>query len=88
MRFTGVELATFRVAPDEAASEQTLHREAERRAGALAVVALLGALAGLGLDLVRRAGGGVCAVVGLVAMQVLSGAIMSTGADSGGVERG
>ncbi len=82
VHFTGVELATFRVAPDPEHAG-TLHQEVERNAGMLAVAALGAAAVGIVLALLGWAGCGICASLGLVDMQVMIWAILLT-SDAGG----
>jgi hypothetical protein len=70
VRFTGAQLAAFSVAPDESTTG-TLHVEVESNAGPFAVLVLLVASLGVLYAVRGLAGGGVCAAVGLLAMQLL-----------------
>ena len=76
VRFTGVQLATFTVQPDDS-TQGDLHVQVERNGGALALVALAAAW-GLALAAIGRAGGGVCASVRLLAIQLLFWAVLLT----------
>lgn len=82
VRFTGVQLATFTVQPDDS-SPGDLHTQVERNGGVLALFVLVAAVVGLVLALSGRVGGGVCASLGLIAMQLLFWALLLTsdGAD-------
>ena len=71
VRFTGAELVTYSVPPDDSHTG-TLHEDVERTSSVLALVTLLAALLGVALAIVGRAGGGICASVGLFAAQVLA----------------
>ena len=83
VRFTGTELATFSVSPDPN-GDGTLDEEIERNGGALALAMLLVAAFGLvGALVARRPRGGLFAIVGLVAAQLLLGAILLTGSAGG-----
>ena len=77
VRFTGVQLATFTVQPDDS-KQGDLHVQVERNGGALALVALVAAAWGLALAAIGRAGGGVCASIGLLAIQLLFWAVLLT----------
>jgi len=77
VRFTGVQLATFTVQPDDS-KQGDLHVQVERNGGALALVALVAAGWGLALAAIGRAGGGVCASIGLLAIQLLFWAVLLT----------
>jgi hypothetical protein len=69
VRFTGLELASFRVAPDRSSSsEDPLHEEVERNGSFFAAVTLLAVLVGLVLSVAGRPGSRVCAIVALVAL--------------------
>ena len=76
VRFTGVELATFTVPPDTE-TEGTLHKDVERNAGLFALLALLAAVSGA-LALLGRGGGGICASLAIVAMQLVLWAVLLT----------
>jgi hypothetical protein len=78
VRFTGAQLATFRVQSDGG----DLHDVVERNAGGLAAAVALAALVGLGLSLQGRRGGGICSVLGLIAMQALAVAIVASATGS------
>jgi hypothetical protein len=86
--FTGAELATFTVPPDESTSSGTLHTEIERNGGALALVVLLAAVLGFVAALARKRRGGICASLGLVVAQLLGMAILLTGTAGGMVDAG
>ena len=77
VRFTGAELVTFSVPPDDTYSG-TLHEDVERQNSALALMTLLAALGGLVLTVAGRAGGGICASIGLFAIQLLAWAVLLT----------
>ncbi len=77
VRFTGVELATFTVPPDEGTGG-TLHMDVERNSGLFALLALVAAVSGILLALLGRGGGGICASFGIVAMQLLLWAVLFT----------
>ena len=77
VRFTGVQLATFNVPPDDSV-HGNLEVQVERNAGALALGALLAAVLGLVFAVTGRAGGGICAALGLLAMQLLAWAVLFT----------
>jgi hypothetical protein len=81
VHFTGSQLATFTVPPDPERSG-VLHEDLERNAGLLAAIALLASCLGLGVAVLNRAGGGICASVGLLGMQLLAWGIGLT-ADGG-----
>ena len=66
--FTGVELATYQV--DAYASSVDLRDDVESN-GWLALVALVASLTGLAFGAAGRRGGGVCASIGVLAMQLL-----------------
>jgi hypothetical protein len=70
VRFTGVELATYSV-PGESTSDRELAADVERSSSHFAIGALLAAAAGLVLLALGLGGAGVCAWIGLVAMQLL-----------------
>ena len=77
VRFTGVELATFTVPPD-AETEGTLHSNVERNAGFFALLALVAAVSGATLALLGRGGGGICASLAIVALQLVLWAVLLT----------
>jgi len=77
VRFTGVELATFTVPPDTE-TEGTLHTEVERNAGFFAFLALVAAVSGAVLALLGRGGGGICASLAIVALQLVLWAVLLT----------
>jgi hypothetical protein len=79
VRFTGIELATFDVEPDDSQSG-TLHETVERNASVLAISVLVAAAFGLGLTLVARPGAGIAASLGLVTLQIL-GVVILVSAD-------
>jgi hypothetical protein len=81
VRFTGAQLATFDVPPDDPTTG-TLHTEVEGNAGGVAALVLLLALLGLTFAIGGVARGGVFAALGLVAAQLLAIAILASG-DSG-----
>lgn len=70
IRFTGVELATWQVPPDDA-TRGTLHEKVEEDAGLLALFTFSMAIIGLALAIAGRVGGGVCAGAGLVGLQLI-----------------
>lgn len=70
VRFTGAQLAAFSVPPDEPTTGR-LHVEVESNAGPFAIVVLLVASLGVLFAVRGAAGGGICAAVGLLAMQLL-----------------
>ena len=70
-------LVTCSVPPDDSHTG-TLHEDVERTSSVLALVTLLAALLGVALAIVGRAGGGICASVGLFAAQVLAWAVLLT----------
>ena len=78
VEFTGVELVTQRVPSDGG----DLHEGVEDNAGAPATLLALAALVGLGLSVAARRGGGICAVIGLIAAQVLAVAIVASASGS------
>jgi hypothetical protein len=82
VRFTGAQLAAFSVPPDESTSG-TLHLEVENNVGPLAVVVLLVAALGVFCAVRGVSGGGICAAVGLIAMQLLGLAVMLLSASGG-----
>lgn len=81
VRFTGTELATFSVPADDA-QDTELRDSLERGAGPFAIAALVAAGFGLVLSILGRPGAGVCAALGLVAIQLLLYAIVAV-ADGG-----
>jgi hypothetical protein len=87
VRFTGVELATFDVAPDRRYTfDRTLHGEVERNGSVLAIAVLLAAVLGLALSAANRSGWRACTIAGPVAIQVFAWtlALASDGEDSSG----
>jgi hypothetical protein len=66
--FTSVELATYQVDADASSAE--LRDDVEWN-GWLALAALAASLAGLAFGVAGRRGGGVCAALGVLAMQLL-----------------
>jgi len=67
--FTGLELATYQVDADSSSAD--LRADVESEAGWLALIALAASLTGVFFAAVGRRGGGICASVGLLAMQLL-----------------
>ncbi len=82
VRFTGGELVTFSVPPDDDPDPE-LHSEIESNAGVPALCALLAAVLGFALVIGGWTGGGICAAVGLVAAQLL-GLVILLSTDAGG----
>jgi hypothetical protein len=81
VKFTGTQLASYTVPPDDA--NGTLHTTVESNAGFLAVVVLLVAVLGvLGAITGGRPPEGISATLGVIAMQLLGLAILISG--SGG----
>jgi hypothetical protein len=87
VRFSGLELVTASVPPSESAPG-TLHEDVERHASVFAVAALLACFLGLAFGLAGRAGGGAWASTGLIATQLLGGAILLTGTAGGSLLAG
>lgn len=67
--FTGIELATYQVDADSSSAD--LRGDVESEAGWLALIALAASLTGVLFAAAGRRGGGICASVGLLAMQLL-----------------
>jgi hypothetical protein len=78
VKFTGAQLATFTVPPDD--PDGPLHEAVENNAGLLAIAVLLAAMFGLiGAISGGRPPIGVCATLGLIAMQLVGVAILIAG---------
>lgn len=69
VHFTGLQLATAQVPPDPF-TPGSLHTKVEHDATWIGLVVLVAAGLGVGLALVGRPGGGVCAAAGLMALQL------------------
>jgi hypothetical protein len=76
VHFTGVQLATFDVHPDRSQGG-TLNRDVEHSGSLLAIAVVVSALFGLGVALSGRRGGGICAALGVVFMQLLGWSIVA-----------
>ena len=81
VRFTGTALVTFSVPADDA-QDVELRDSVERDAGPFALAVLAAAVVGLALSILGCSGAGICAALGLVAMQLLLYAIVAM-ADGG-----
>jgi hypothetical protein len=81
VHFTGAQLATFSVPPDE--SGGTLQMEVEKNAGLFAVLVLLAAALGVVCAIRGVPGGGIYAAGGLLATQLLGLAVLASGSGGG-----
>jgi hypothetical protein len=86
VHFTGAQVAAYSV-PARHAKDEGLRDDLEQNAGPFALAALLAAVFGVALSVLGRTGAGICAAVGIVAMQLLQYATIAVsdgGSDLGG----